>query len=219
MKNRIIYFTLLLLLFSSQSFKNNSSSEEPEFQELRKNQTLNFGEDYLSLNKIYPHRTSMGAYDGTTFNMVSDKKGNITISDMKGCQGLHQNEMIVYQAGGTISRSNDTLLIKAKTNLKHFYFFKIEKDSKPKVFTSDVEIKLVSKTLTAKYCPTLVRASYNLQLVALPTLAGTDEIYKAIHKEETVGVFKYLTVTDSKGKTVSFTEGDYLLLGGNGFVH
>jgi hypothetical protein len=119
-------------------------------------------------------------------------------------------------AGGSVTRIKDTIIVQIKTNFKNLYFIKLDKEKSPETFASEVKIKFVSTTMEGKYCPTLISTSvHDFEVVALPSKAGTDEIFKKNHKGETVGIFSYLSVTDSKGKTMNFSEGDYVLVGGN----
>jgi hypothetical protein len=55
----------------------------------------------------------------------------------------------------------------------------------------------------------------NLNLVALPKNVNKKEIYKPMHKDNTIGIFTYFSLKDSEGTVKNYSEGDYVLIGGN----
>ncbi len=207
-----LHFTLFVFVLLLTALQSDFSSEHKEMTD---NESIRFGNPNLIPSKRENGIYRKGSYDGTGFSIVNDKKGVVSISDLEGCPRKHQNEFQVLWAHGEVTRKKDTLVVQANTPFKNFYFVRVNKGEIAETFSPPIEIKLVSQTLQGSACRSLVSVRYGLEIVALPQNVSIDQLYKPFHRNETVGVFSFLSITDSKGITKNFEEADYVLMGGN----
>ncbi len=214
MKTIFLYTRIFLGIFILQSFII-VSENEVRLYEMLPNETISFkGGPNMNTDSFFGSY-SQGSFDLTRYTINVDKTGNLTISDLRGCKGKHQNEISLYHCSGTITRMSDTIIIHAKTVYDKLYIFSIKKNGIIDSLSSEVKIELISKTLKCEYCPSLATITgSSARVIALPKNIRTTEIYKHSHKEKTVGVFAYFNVTDLTGKSKLYSEGDYVLIGG-----
>lgn len=215
MKSSFYLLCLAMLLIVSSSFAFQILPDYFKNHELKQNEIINF-KDGPELNiETYSGSFKKGAYDLSRYTIILDNAGNLKVSELRGCAGKHQNDIDFYLCNGTVTRKGDTLKINAKTIYSKFYIFSITKNGIVDSLSSSVKISLISKTLKNKYCPTLINMISNLNLVALPKNVNKKEIYKPMHKDNTIGIFTYFSLKDSEGTVKNYSEGDYVLIGGN----
>ena len=80
---------------------------------------------------------------------------------------------------------------------------------------SEIQIKLVSKTLKNEFCPNLVSIFEGASIVALPSKIKEKEIFKPFRSDKTIGVFSYLAVYEKLGNVKNYPPNDYVIIGGN----
>jgi len=217
MKTIFLYTRIILGIFILQSFILISENEVTDY-ELQPNETIPLKGDPNMKTDQFFGSYSQRSYDLTRYTIKVDTTGTLTVSDLRGCKGKHQNELSLFTCSGTITRMSDSIIIHAKTVYDKLYIFSIKKNGIVDSFSSEIKIELISKTLKNEYCPSLLTTSHGARIVALPKNIKTSEVYKHSHKEKTVGVFTYFSLKDSKGKSKLYTEGDYVLMGGNNAV-
>lgn len=221
MKKLLKSSVLAVLLFSLSAFGPRKKDKEFRAGELQPNQTIHFGYKLKNPKTFIIQSIEQSHDDNSKFQITIDSIGNISVSNIDECTGNHQNELELINCFGSITRStNDTVKIQASTTFRKFYLFNIKKNTLIDSFTDRVNIEIVSKTLTDAYCPVIVTgengSSYiTTEITALPKNIEFKEVYKQIHKEETVGIFSLCRVTDSFGHTNNFDPNDYIVIGGN----
>lgn len=186
--------------------------------ELQPNETIPFNsEPSLSLDSFMASY-ERGSFDRSSYSIKVDRKGHLEISHVRSSRGSHQNEIALYNCSGKIMRVSDTIKISTKTPYHKFYIFNLRKNAVVDSLSSEVEIVLVAKTEKGEYCPILANTSMSNWLVALPRTIETKEIFKSKHKTNTIGTFKYFCVKDNESKSKYYSEGDYVLVGGNSAI-
>ena len=221
MKKILKMSALAVLFFSLSSFGPRKKDKGYRSGELQPKQTIYFGDQVKDPKRFRLQSTRRGSNDNSRYQISLDSIGNISVSNIDGCTGNHQNELELLNCFGSITRTaNDTVKIQASTTFRKFYLFNIQKNTLIDSFTDRVNIEIVSKTLTDAYCPVIVtgeNGSSNMitEITALPKNFEFKEVYNQIHKEETVGIFSLCRVTDSLGHSNNFDPNDYVLIGGN----
>ena len=215
MKTILNLLTLLFAFLIFQSFTRITTNGEYKNYELKQNETVTFKDGPNSKADKFSASYKRGSYDHTRYEIVVDTGINLIVSNITECAGKHQNELSLILCSGIISRNEDTLKIHDKTINDKLYLFNVEKNRIVDSMTPDIQIDIISKTLKNEYCPNLFSNAAITGIVALPKDVNTDEIYKAFHKDNTVGVFTYFKVADSNGRSKMYSAGDYVLIGGN----
>lgn len=220
MKKNLNLVFIFFIIFLQQSFVQISAQiilkdQEREFHELRQNEVDTFINGPEIKYNNYNCSFKRGSYDSTGYNIVVDSTGKLIVSDLRECNGKHQNEITIFNCSGTISRNADTIFITAKTIYNKFFLFNLEKNRVSESFAPNIRIELISKTLNNDYCPSLVASEDHVRIVALPKEVDTKEIFEPVHLDKTIGIFTYFAIYDSNGRLKVFPEGDYVLIGGN----
>ncbi len=193
-------------------------NETIEFND-KPNETAKYADKQTGVTKTFSGSFSRGSYDSAAYVIRYDNDGNLNLRELKGCSGKHQNEISLKLCSGTISRTNDTLRINAKSSFDMIYLFNIKENGMVDSFSSDIQVDIVSKTLENNYCPSLVTSGSKYSgrvtyIVALPVNISKDEIYKPFHEDKTIGIFTYFAVKDSNGKSKFYPADDYVIIGG-----
>lgn len=197
------------------SFNYTFAQEHINNRELNNGEILSYKTKPESNPQFYVGWYTRGSYDLTSYKLEIDTQGNIIASNLRGCYLKHQGEVYIFHSTGNVSRVGDTTKVFAKTTYSKFYIIGLKKNGLVDSFNSEIRIDLLSHTLSGDYSPNLVSIHSLLCITALPRKVKTKEIYKARHRDQTVGEFTYFSIIDSKGKTLLLPQGDYVILGGN----
>ncbi len=205
----IAVYCLLLLSASVQA------QSKFENYELKQGETIAFhnGKNDSSLN--YSGQIIKGAYDGSSFKIKIDKKGQILVSGVRGAKGQHMNDFVLLNCKGNITRLNDTINLIAQSNETELYLIPVKEKVPADVYKEKIEIRIVSVTLKQEYCPTLLNTPGFVELWALPSKVDPEERYKSRHADKTVGVFSFFEIKDKENNIKYYPAGDYVLVGGN----
>lgn len=216
MKKLSSQLTNLFILALIISCRSQKSPESTKNYELKNNQTIQFNDEPpQDSNTKTEGSSSRGSYDGTSYSIDYKMDGSLKVYNIKGCEGGNQSELELSHSSGSIYRNGDTLVIDVNTRFKKLYLLKLELNGLVDSFDNNVQVFLVSRTLTGEYCPNQVRITNFTQVFALPNNVNLDEMYKPYHSENTIGIFKYFAIINGKGKIKYYKEGDYVLVGGN----
>lgn len=213
MKKTILLITVVALGFIIQSFNYLFPPNSFKFYELSNGETINFQSRPEFKKNSHAGWYSRGSYDLSKYKMNIDTQGNLKVSELRGCPGKHQGEISLFHSKGSLTRIGDTLKIQANTIYDKFYIFGIKENGIVDSLSSDINIDLVSRTLKGNYCPNLIRIQSEVTICALPEKINIKEVYKSLHKENTVGEFVYFTIRDSENKVKIFPHGDYVIIG------
>ncbi len=223
---QILQFSMLLLTCFLIENQDIFAQEKLTNYELKPDQVVSFDDRHMNLKEHKDNGTKVskhelvgdfkrGAYDGVKFHLELFMDGEVIVSDVRGTKGIHQNEFLFYNCNGNMSRQNDTIKIKTNSNASELYLVSINGTKLASTLSGEVEIQLVCTTLDNTYCPALVRTDNFVTIVALPEGIDQNEIYKPSHKENTVGIFSYFSITDKNNITTEYPAGDYILIGGD----
>jgi|GEM_PF-6573951 len=221
MKKTLKLSALAVVFFTLCSFGWPKKREECRKGELKPSETIHFGEKVKDPKTFRLQSSRRGAYDNSGYHIMLDTIGNISVGSINGCKGNHQNELELMNCYGSITRAvNDTVKIQASTTFRKFYLFNIQKNTLIDSFADNVNIEILSKTLTGEYCPVIVTGENGSSYIptgitALPKNLEFKELYKPIHNDESIGIFSSFRLSDSKGQTKNFESNDYVLIGGN----
>lgn len=208
--------TLTALLFESVIFP--GDSREYHDHELKPGEIIQFNcSPRMKELDLFQAHYQHGAFDHSAFDIVFKNK-TVSASGIQGPRGRHQNELIIFQTEGEVTRSGDTLFVKSSSVFPSHYIFSIAKQVVVDSFSSKITVAVLSKTLREKYCPNRLTTSYScLTINAIPGECRESVLWKPFHAKATVGYFSYFSITDSKGKTQSFPAGDYVIISGKVF--
>lgn len=221
MKLIIRLLTCSVIVATMSSFGFNKRDKKPRIGELRPNQIVHFGEQVKDPKTYVLKSTNRGSYDSSSYSLLLDPFGNISVYNINGCKGKHQNELELLNCFGTITRSiSDTIKIHASTTFRKVFIFCIQQKTVIDSFEGDVDVAIVSRTLDGEVCPVIVNGfdgtfESSMSITALPKNINFKEVFDRKHSDETVGMFSSLVVTDSKGELKQFAPNDYVLIGGN----
>lgn len=205
----------LLFAFILTSFVASQPLEEVENYELKQQDSIAFTNGPQVRKEKIRIALSRGANDKSSYSIKLADGGVLTISDLKACKGLAQSKLELFLCSGYFSRKADTIIVHTKTIFDKLYMVNVKEWGRIDSFSSEATISIISKTLKNEYCPSLLTINSWVNLIAIPQNVNPKEVWKARHKAKTVGVFTYLNITDAQGKTKSYPQGDYILIGGN----
>lgn len=213
MKKAAISLFILLVGFVSISFQNSKPREPLKFFNLADGEMVDFKTGPALKKHTYEGWFERSSYDLTRFNLHIDTQGNLKVSELRGCSGKHQGELSIFTAKGSLIRIGDTLKVNGKTVYDHFYLLEIKEGGMVDSFSSEISIDLVSRTLKNTYCPNSVRISSEVSICAIPEKMAIKELYKPVHKDNTIGEFVYFSIQDANGKVKHYPQGDYVIIG------
>lgn len=216
MKKTIIFFILTALAGTAlHAQQHTPDSDGVSDYELVPGDEINFSCGPKSLAEEFAGMQSRGSFDMTSFKLVYDKTGNVTISEIRGAKGDHQSELIFTLCSGTFTRSDDTLIASTNTIFRKLFLIGINNKVLLDSFTAPITIKLTSRTLKNGRCPNLITTRTFVHVVALPEFIDPEVIYHKTHKPNEIGHFAFFEIVDSNGRMVNLPAGDYVLTGAN----
>lgn len=213
MKKSVLSLIILLIGFMGVSFQNLTPREPFKFFNPADGEMVDFKTGPALKKHIYEGWFKRSSYDRTKFNLHIDTQGNLKVSELRGCKGKNQGELSIFTAKGSLIRIGDTLNVNGRTVYDQFYLLEIKEGGIVDSFSSEISIALVSRTLKNTYCPNLVRISSELSICAMPEGMAIKELYKPVHKDNTIGEFVYFSIQDSDGKVKHYPQGDYVIIG------
>jgi hypothetical protein len=202
-----------MIILILQSFVGSYAQNPVNFHELNEGEIINFQSKPVLTKNSHSGWYKRGAYDLSSYNINIDTQGHLNVSELKGCNGKHQGEILLLHSKGNITRILDTIKVQAKTIYDKYYIIGIKENGIIDSFSADIKFDLISKTLKNSYCPNLVSIRPELDICALPKGVKKNEVWKPIHKDNTIGEFAYFAVIDSEGKSLIFPQGDYVIIG------
>lgn len=214
MKNSVFALCFALVLLSMQSF---SPYLKSQYFELKEGEKVSFNHLSEVNHKYFSSVSKRASYDGSKYEIELDSSSNLIIKKIQSCPDINQSELEILYSQGSINRINDTLNIEIKTAKSKWYLIPIKKQVEIDSFSSKVYIKILSKDLNDNICRNLVSDYRLIKIIALPAGNPIKEVYKPLHKKNTVGSFSYFKIEDSNGKSKTYTKGDYFMIGANSY--
>jgi hypothetical protein len=215
MKSPVITITLLTLGVCLLSFNGKHPADNTKYREIELKDTIQIHNGPFSRDEVSSGSMRRGSFDETAYTIKFNQKGHLDISGVKGCRWKHQNELTMFRCTANIMRRGDTVSISISSIFNHMYLISLNGQGEVNELSPDLQIEFLPVTLKDSICPVLISEGTFPSIVALPRGANTDELYRPVHPEKSVGIFSCLSIREMTGRISYLKPGDYVLVGGD----
>lgn len=213
-----------------------------EKQLLQVGETIVFSNKPMLNIRYITSSMKVGAYDGTKFHLNIDSASNLSLSNLHQPNGPKQDDIHIFGCTGQMTRNEDNVTFRFEKCKNKYYLINLDSAKVVAIFDSISYLKVKSTNINGNaaefYCADKAISSVinksnpsslvinktledntqqNISITAVPSDIKINDLYKAVHKENTLAYFSSIEFKVENNKILTFPKGNYILCEGNSF--